>query len=73
MEIKSVMKKKKQKNDKFLGFWYHYKMAVTWLLATFLISIRSFCRVQHTVSIFDQFCFSLVFLGLPKIGPNRYT
>jgi len=23
--------------------------------------------------IFDQFCFSFVFLGLPKIGPNRYT
>ena len=21
--------------------------------------------------IFDQFCFSYVFLGLPKIGPNR--
>jgi len=23
--------------------------------------------------IFDQFCFSFVFLGLPKIGTNRYT
>jgi len=23
--------------------------------------------------IFDHFCFSFVFLGLPKIGPNRYT
>jgi len=23
--------------------------------------------------IFDQYCFSFVFLGLPKIGDNRYT
>ena len=25
------------------------------------------------MSIFDQFCFSFVSLGLPKIGPNSYT
>ena len=48
-------------------------MAVTWLYATFL------CLYVHSVEdstlmpIFDQFSLSFVFLGLPKIGPNRYT
>ena len=40
------------------------KMAVTWLFASFLISICSFCRGQHTVmSILDQFHFFSFFWG----------
>jgi len=42
---------KKKKNDTFLAFlpsyWHRCKMATTWLYATFLISICSFCRGQH--------------------------
>ena len=32
----------------FWPFWHHCKMAATWLYATLLISICSFCRGQHT-------------------------
>jgi len=64
--------KKTQKNENFLAFWHRSKMAVTWLCATFLISVHS---VEDSVlmPMFDEFHFSFVFLGLPKIGPNRYT
>jgi len=41
-----------QKNEEeerhiFWPFWHHWKMAVTWLYSTLLISICSFCRGQH--------------------------
>jgi len=31
----------------FWPFWHRCKMAVTWLYATLLISVCSFCRGQH--------------------------
>ena len=31
----------------FWLFWHRCRMAVTWLYATLLISICSFCRAQH--------------------------
>jgi len=46
-EQKKKNKNKKKKNDKILGIWQHFKMAVTWLYATFLISMCSLCRGQH--------------------------
>ena len=62
MEIKSVTKKKQ--NDKILALWHRSKMAVTWLFATFLISICSVCRGQYadvnTRSIPLFFHFSVV-------------
>jgi len=48
-------------------------MAVTWLYATHLISYVHSVEDSTLMSIFDQFCFSFVFLGLPKIGADRYT
>ena len=45
------------------------KMAVTWLYATLLISICSFCRGQHVMPIFDQFCFFFRFSGVAKNRP----
>ena len=38
---------RKKKNDKFLSFLRCSKMILTRLLATFLISVCSFCRGQH--------------------------
>ena len=64
---------KEEERHIFGLFWHRCKMAVTWLYATFL------CLYVHSVEdstlmpIFDQFSLSFVFLGLPKIGPNRYT
>jgi len=46
VEIKIVTKKKK--NDTFFAIWHRCKMAVTWLYATVLISVCSFCRGRHT-------------------------
>jgi len=31
----------------FWPFWHRCKMAVTWLYATLLISVCSFCRGEH--------------------------
>ena len=36
-----------EKRHFFWPFWHRCKMAVTWLYATLLISICSFCRGQH--------------------------
>jgi len=48
-EIKSVMKRKKtqRRTTKFWPFWHRFKIAVTWLYATFLIPMCSFCRRQQ--------------------------
>jgi len=48
-----------------------FGIAVTWLCATLLISVHS-VEDSMLMSIFYQFRFSF-FLGLPKIGPNRYA
>jgi len=50
----------------FLAFWHRYEMTVTWLYETLLISICSLSVEDSTLmSIFDQFCFSFIFLGSP--------
>ena len=36
-----------EKRHIFRPFWHRCKMAVTWLYATLLISICSFCQGQH--------------------------
>ena len=67
MEIKSVTKKKKKK-DTFFAFWHRCKTVVTWMYATFLISICSFCRGQHT----DANIFSiLLFIRFSGVAKNR--
>ena len=62
MEIKCVTKKNK---DKILAFWHHFEMAVTCLYAPFwYLCVHSV--EDSTLSIFDQFRFSVVFMGLPN-------
>jgi len=65
VEIKSATKK----NDKILAFWHRYKVAVTWLLATFLYLYVHSVEDGTLMSIFDQFCFSSVFSGVAKNRP----
>ena len=62
-----------EKNDTFLAVLYRFKISVTWWYATLLIIYVHIVEDSTLMSIFDQFCFCFVFLGLPKIGPNRYT
>jgi len=52
----------------FFGlFWHLCKKAVTWLYATLLMSICSFCRGQHAdANIWSILLFFRFFLGLPK-------
>ena len=62
---------------------HHYTSSI---LCSFAALYLSFCCLRFCLDwtltatasteqrkVFDQFCFSFVFLGLPKIGPNRYT
>jgi len=68
VEIKSDEEEEEEKEEErhiFGPFWHRCKMFVTWLYATLLISICSFCRVQHAGSIFDQFRFSGVVKNRP--------
>jgi len=39
--------KEEEEEEELWPFWHRCKMAVTWLYATFLISICSICRGQH--------------------------
>ena len=72
MEIKSVTKTKK--NDTFFGL---FGIAVKWprhgCMQLFLYLYVHSVEDSTLMPIFDQFSLSFVFLGLPKIGPNRYT
>jgi len=58
--------KSEEKTTHFCPFWHHCKTAVTWL---YVHSVED----STLMSIFDQFCFSVVFSGVAKMGPNRYT
>jgi len=51
VEIKKCDKEEEEKEEvkttHFWPFWHRCKMAVTWLYATVMISVCSFCRGQH--------------------------
>jgi len=59
--VNKVWRTGRSRTTKFLPFWHCSKISVTWLFATFLIPVCSFCRGQHVESMLDQFRFSFVF------------
>ena len=71
MEIKNVTRKNWKKNyDIFLAFLaLSYNGRDMVVCNSFVHSVED----STLMSIFDQFCFSFVFPGLPKMDPNRYT
>jgi len=70
---KGVTKKKQKMYMNFWRFWRLFTVTAAWLLATFLMSMCSFCGGQHTDTNIDPFCLSLFLKGSPKFSPNRYT
>ena len=54
-----------------------FRIAVKWpwhgCVQLFLYLCVHSVEDSTLMPIFDQFCFPFLFLGLPKIGPNRYT
>jgi len=67
-EQKKKNKNKKKKNDKILGIWQHFKMAVTWLYATFFdIYVLTLSRTAR----WFQYLINSAFLSFSGVAKNR--
>jgi len=53
----------------FWPFWHRCKMVVTWLYATFSISVCSFCRGQHADANIWSILLFIRFSGVAKDRP----
>jgi len=59
----------RRRTTHFWPFWHRCKMVVTWLYATLLISICSFCWGQHAEANIWSILLSIRFSGVAKNRP----
>ena len=75
--LRNCVEKRFDKEEELRHIFGRFGITVKWpwhvCVQLFLYLYVHTVEYSTLMSTFDQFRFSFVFLGLPKIGPNRYT